>query len=1510
MRRVVLVALIPILFGQNPPPPAPDEQEAPARFKTSVDLVPVPVVVRDREGRAVGGLRAENFEISDNGKVQRIARFSVEAQDAPAASESGKSARPALPPSVVPTRFFAFLIDDLHLESANFQRVVAATGGHLRALLPGDRAAVLSTSGRIATEFTNDQDKLRAALAKIAPLARRPANTCPNVSYHEADMIVNRGDQIAMDAAVLEVNACMPELSRSRDSAERVVTSAARAVLSMGDQDTRVAVSALLYAIRRLEVMAGQRDLVVVSPGLLKSGMQSDVSHSIQRAIQAGVTINAIDARGLWADSAVPEDGVVLSLEAERTKGSLATEAKGLAGDVMAEIAGGSGGRLFQNGNAPDLAFQQAAAIPEYQYTLSFAPQRLNPDGKYHELKVTLKGARGLTVEARKGYFAPRRDPDPAKQAKQEIQAEVLSRGERSDLTVDAATSVLEDPVKGATDPKYVLAVFTRLDLKALEFRRINGRYSNEIRNVAALFDSNGNLVAGKEQAVPLDFGAKELEKYRQEGLILRTDFDLKPGAYLLRVVSRESEGQRLGSRNLAITVPAEEGGAQPPDAFSASLARAKKKAAPAWNLSQAPPPEPEEPEEPLSPNLDMVKVPGGLAALARMLNLPSVPSPDKFFLAYCREIVARSAPAQPGGGVTPVIPVAAYMSGVAEIYQLTEREPGRISLTLDAAKEREKTVRVLTLLGWTVRQSGESAPGAGSDGLDAGGRFTIEPGDSVADGSRQEAGAALGIDQIAMVNALAARQSYPIVVPSDEAQFIQAQLWTKLAGPLPPGGFAELFARRPAFAKAYAGLAAMNFDAANASISAVGLRSLVENYASIVGLFGASFEASGGRVAVPGGPEADAVWEHLAGASPRNPKAFFRALLRKDSGRLAEFYFAVWRADRAHQRFFTANRASAARFYAWFREEHIRVGVRAVWQEELLRDLPLDEAGRVRFPGGRIVWTSGNAPDGETLLGLASLRALVPVAQLEEARKAPLDAGSARLLSAHYAAWRALFPYFENLRSLGAAEFAALERLEEAVSKAPRPAQNSIMGQWHSLVKLSELASRAGSIDDAAAAQAFRRACEAFSQPDYSAAALGALRGMLGSSADPDEAVPAALLRLNEGQRAAFQQVKELQMVPTIASAPASPKKTLPALAGLIYAATLDPDSLLLVDDPDLLSRHEFTYSDKACGLFCQPKFSANAGSSRFVGGFAGFEAAARIASRERIRHAAGEAEIRRADVRAAPASGMRSDFEVSTRAVESYTTVTNGNGRYADGLRQSDFNVLDNRKPVPLTAFENDTSAVSVALLLDMSGSMSGAIASLRKSAFGLVSNLRPIDSVAVFGFSDSVSEIQPWTLDKDEAKRALLRTRVFDNTVLNDALLRLIHDLSKRKGKNAIVVFTDGDDTASALGADLVVRRAKENSVRIYTIAEGSALKDPGLAARLATIAAATGGLSFAISEASQMAAVFQTISQDLAHGYLLTIRPEPDPSRQWHSLEVVLTSPHGRAVRARKGYFGAP
>jgi phosphatidylserine/phosphatidylglycerophosphate/cardiolipin synthase-like enzyme len=115
---------------------------------------------------------------------------------------------------------------------------------------------------------------------------------------------------------------------------------------------------------------------------------------------------------------------------------------------------------------------------------------------------------------------------------------------------------------------------------------------------------------------------------------------------------------------------------------------------------------------------------------------------------------------------------------------------------------------------------------------------------------------------------------------------------------------------------------------------------------------------------------------------------------------------------------------------------------------------------------------------------------------------------------------------------------------------------------------------------------------------------------------------------------------------------------------------------------------------------------------------------------------------------------------------------------------------------------------------------------------------------------------------------------------------------------------VVFTDGDDTASGLSSDQAVRRAKEKGIPIYTVAHGAALTRRLFVERLAAMAKATGGLSFAIREPREIGPVFERISQDLSHGYLLSFSPDEDPGGAWHTLQVTM---RGKAVRAREGYY---
>ena len=133
--------------------------------------------------------------------------------------------------------------------------------------------------------------------------------------------------------------------------------------------------------------------------------------------------------------------------------------------------------------------------------------------------------------------------------------------------------------------------------------------------------------------------------------------------------------------------------------------------------------------------------------------------------------------------------------------------------------------------------------------------------------------------------------------------------------------------------------------------------------------------------------------------------------------------------------------------------------------------------------------------------------------------------------------------------------------------------------------------------------------------------------------------------------------------------------------------------------------------------------------------------------------------------------------------------------------------------------------------------------------------------------------------------------------------DALVRVNRNLAGRAGKKAIVVFTDGSDNQSVLTAETAIARARQAAAPIYTIAQGSALRDSGLLDQLARISKSTGGLPF---EPAEILHVFDSVSRDLTHGYLFTFQPPADQSGGWHKIKVTLSAPRGRTVRAREGY----
>ena len=554
-----------------PVPPASKEAEISTRdssvsFKAQANLVEVPVVVRDREGHAVGNLQKDDFRVFEKSAQQKITKFRVEkASEAVAPkTESGKppSTEPRqTPPAAMPDHYVAFVFDDLHLQFGDIPQVRDAIRRYIgSSLQPGDRLALITTSGKIGVDFTTNAAALDEALLKIRPNSRSgdALRFCLNVSYFQAVQVEQQVslhpfmDDLprcaALRTAVYDAGRCIhiPDGKAIFDTAVQAI----RDAFLNGKQETRANLIVLQNLVRLMARMPGQRSIILASPGFFVSPeLQDQGSDLIALAIRSKVLINAIDARGVWTSPAfdASQPGGAPSADVMTFKDLDA----GVGDDELIALAEGTGGTVNLN-NDFDGGVRKAAATPEYMYLLAFEPQNLKTDGSFHPLKVTVNSRQKLALQARRGYWAPTRPDDPVAASKQEIENAMFSRDEIHRLPVEMHTQLVKTDASG---PK--LDVLANVDLKLLRFRKLDDRSRNDVTIIASLFDDNGNFVVGSQKILQLRLKEETVQRLElNPPITIKTSFDVKPGTYLVRLVARDSEAQEITAQNGAVTVP------------------------------------------------------------------------------------------------------------------------------------------------------------------------------------------------------------------------------------------------------------------------------------------------------------------------------------------------------------------------------------------------------------------------------------------------------------------------------------------------------------------------------------------------------------------------------------------------------------------------------------------------------------------------------------------------------------------------------------------------------------------------------------------------------------------------------------------------------------------------------------------------------------------------------------------------------------------------------------------
>jgi VWFA-related protein len=246
---------------------------------------------------------------------------------------------------------------------------------------------------------------------KVQNLYRHVGRECPDIDYYEADLLLNKHNETAMEVAIANYITCSNSQGTTPQVARGIVEGAARRILNIGEQDTRLSLSFITEVVKRMGALQGQRSLILVSPGFLTITAEAlgEKSEIMNMAAQANVRVSALDARGLYTtELEASERGG--SSQLALMKGAdveYRRETAKQSGYIMGEIADGTGGTFFQNSNDLQGGLERLVEGPEYLYVLEFSLNGVKRDDSYHELSVKVNRS-GVRVQARRGYVAPR----------------------------------------------------------------------------------------------------------------------------------------------------------------------------------------------------------------------------------------------------------------------------------------------------------------------------------------------------------------------------------------------------------------------------------------------------------------------------------------------------------------------------------------------------------------------------------------------------------------------------------------------------------------------------------------------------------------------------------------------------------------------------------------------------------------------------------------------------------------------------------------------------------------------------------------------------------------------------------------------------------------------------------------------------------------------------------------------------------------------------------------------
>jgi VWFA-related protein len=408
---------------------------------------------------------------------------------------------------------------------------------------PGDLALILPTAGGsgLFQQFTSDQRLLRRAADRLRPFIFSNDTTPHRSMGNPFGQSSSSAPPIGMGRGGRTAQPRLPSLPGSNSD-------------PVEEADVRATLGTLNNLINSMKQLPGRKLALFVSEGLriFQTDTSQDLRQTTDLAARADVVFYTIDPRGL--------DPLTISA-ADDLAGQDPTDFLNDKHDDFREsqdslnaIALDTGGKFFHDNN--DIKRGLANMLDENSgyYILGFQPEGSRWDGKYHKLKVAVRGRADLTVSFRKGYVAQDDKPRVKENVDPKIAeniAAISSPLVRRDIDLQLTPFYSDD-----SKQQPVITTLLHIDASQLHFDQADGRYKDMLKLVGFVLDTNGKMVDSFSEELSLNLLPEHYEQSIKNGFLATRALTVKPGIYQMRVLVREGDTGKLGTANNYIEVP------------------------------------------------------------------------------------------------------------------------------------------------------------------------------------------------------------------------------------------------------------------------------------------------------------------------------------------------------------------------------------------------------------------------------------------------------------------------------------------------------------------------------------------------------------------------------------------------------------------------------------------------------------------------------------------------------------------------------------------------------------------------------------------------------------------------------------------------------------------------------------------------------------------------------------------------------------------------------------------